>query len=258
MKGRTARQLFTLIIVGILFLQACRGSRSMVDSISGETFRKSRLPIDSLEKHLSDYHKLLYSASGKGKVIIDQPGSHERGTLIFDANRQKALIRYKNGLGIEGGRMLIDGDSVLVYNRIEKTARKMTLQDYSYLYLNGVMPMNPITLLAPDLSKKKVRGLYENEHYYYILFKDGTRAYLDHHDWSIRKIVYPFNRSDAITNFMYNAYAHINGLHLPRKIQMTSHNGQSSLFLMIQSLEINPKQLDFDLDLPKSITIQRL
>jgi len=154
--------------------------------------------------------------------------------------------------------MLIDGDSVLVYDRINKTARKMTLRDYGYLYLNGVMPMNPITLLAPDLSKKKVRGLYENDHYYYILFKDGTRAYLDHHDWSIRKIVYPFNKSDVITNFMYDAYARINGLHLPRKIQMTSHNGQSSLFLMIQSLEINPKQLNLNLDLPKSITIQRL
>lgn len=258
MKGRTLQQLFTIIIVGVVFLQACRGSRSVVDSISGETFHKSSIPVDSLEKHLPNYQKDLLSASGKGKVIIDQPGSHERGTLIFDANRDKALIRYKNGLGIEGGRMLIDGDSVLVYDRINKTARKMTLQDYSYLYLNGVMPMNPITLLAPDLSKKKIRGLYENPHYYYILFKDGTRAYLDHNDWSIRKIVYPFNQSDAITNFMYDAYAHINGLHLPRKIQMTSHNGQSSLFLMIQSLEINPKHLDLNLDLPKSITIQRL
>ena len=257
MKGRTVQYLF-LFISGILLLQACSGSRPVLDSITGETFHKSRVPIDSLKQHLTDYQHSLISASGRGKVIIDQPGSHERGTIIFDANRKEALIRYKNGLGIEGGRMLIDGDSVLIFNRINKTARKMSLQDYSYLYLNGIMPMNPLTLLAPDLSKKAIRGLYENKHYYYILFKDGTRAYLDHQDWTIRKIVYPFDRSDAITNFMYNAYANIKGFHLPRKIQMTSHNAQSSLFLMIESLKINPKQLDFNLGLPKDITIQHL
>lgn len=259
MKGHTTHHLFILLIVlGILFLQACSGSRPVVDTITGETFHKSMLPPDSLQKHLPDYQKLLTSASGRCKVIIDQPGSHESGTIIFDATRQKALIRYKNSLGIEGGRLLIDGDSVLAYNRIDKTARKMSLQDYSYSYLNGVMPMNPITLLAPDLSKKTLRGLYENKHYYYLLFKDGTRAYLDHQDWTIRKLVYPFDRSDAITNFMYNAYANIKGLRLPRKIQMISHNGQSKLFLMIESLKINPEQLDFDLDMPKGITIQRL
>lgn len=255
---RAGRQLFIFIIVGFLFLQACSGSRPVVDTITGETFHKSQLPIDSLQKHLPDYHKLLISARGRGKVIIDQPGSHERGTLIFDANRKEALIRYKNGLGIEGGRMLINGDSVLIYNRINKTARKMSLRDYSYLYLNGIMPMNPLSLLAPDLSQKTVRGLYENKHYYYILFKDGTRAYLDHQDWTIRKIVFPFDRSDAITNFMYNAYANIQGFRLPRKIQMTSHNARSSLFLMIESLHINPKQLDFNIGLPKDITIQHL
>ena len=258
MKGRAIRQLSVLLGVGFFLLQACRGSRAVVDSITGETFHKSHLSLDSLRTHLTDYHKLLSSAKGKGKVIIDQPGNHERGTLIFDADRRKALIRYKNGLGIEGGRMLIEGDSVVIYNRIDKTAKKMSLRDYSYLYLNGVMPMNPLTLLAPDLSHKVIRGLYENKQYYYILFKDGSRAYLDHKDWTIRKIVYPFDRSDAITNFMYSAYANIKGFRLPRKIQMTSHNAQSSLFLMIQSLEINPKQLDFDLGLPKSVTIQHL
>ncbi len=259
MKGFVPHKLFILFIAGAALLQACRGSRPLiVDATTGQTFHKSSLPPDSLRRLLTGYEQTLKGISGKGKVIINQPGNHQRGTLLFDANRNKALVRYKNGLGIEGGRLLISNDSVLIYNRIDKTARKMSLQDYGYLYLNGIMPMNPIALLAPDLGGKPIRALYENKHFYYIRFKDGTRAYLDRKDGSIRKIIYPFKHADAITNFVYSAYATIDGFRLPRKIGMTSNNGRSSLLMLVQSLTINPKHLNFDPGLPAGIKINRL
>lgn len=246
-----------LFLFFVILVQACQSTRHISDESSGSTFHKSKEDPRAVLRSIPDYTNQLKSISGKAKVIVSQPGNVERGTIFFNSDRKQTLFTFKNGLGIEGGQLYFDHDSVLVYNRIDKYARKMSLLGYSYVYLNGIEPINPLNLISPPLNQKKVKSLAESAMFYRLLFRDGTQVIIDRKTRLIKKIIYAAGITTNYTTVIFDGYAKLNHYELPRKIQILSSDKKSNIFLLIQSLEVNPKNLTFSIKLPAHISIER-
>ena len=248
--------LYIFFLIFILF-QACRSTRNVTETPSEKSFSKSNKNALSILHTVPGYNHPLISATGKAKVIVSQPGSVERGTIFFTADRKQTLFTFKNGLGIEGGRLYFNRDSVLVYNRIDKYARKMSLLDYSYVYLNGIEPINPLDVLSPGLKGKKVSKMTENATAYSITFKDKTHILVNRQSHLIKKIVYPSDLAGNFNTIELDGYAKIQNYFVPRKIQILSSDKKSNIFLLIQSLNVNPEKLNFNIKIPSRLKIER-
>ncbi len=246
-----------LFLLSIILVQACQSTKHISDESSGSMYHKSKENPETVLHSIPDYTNQLRTISGKAKVIVSQPGNVERGTIFFNSDRKQTLFTFKNGLGIEGGQLYFDRDSVLVYNRIDKYARKMSLLGYSYVYLNGIEPINPLDLISPPLNQKKVKSLSENDSFYRITFHDGTRVIINKNTHLIKKITYSEGLAINYTTIIFDGYAELNNYELPRKIQILSSDKKSNIFLLIQSLEVNPKNLTFSIKLPAHISIER-
>ena len=242
----------------LLIFQACQSTKFITDNTFKEQFKKSNRNPDSIISKIHNYSDSLNTLSGKARIQISQPGNYQRGTIHFVSDRQESKLIFRNNLGIEGGELYFDKDSALVYNKIDKFARKMSLKRYSYVYLNGLLPVNPITVISPRLGDKKVKKVYESPDYYSLTYRDGTQIILDKNDFLIRKIEYPASMHPDFSTVIFGGYAVINGYHLPRKIQILSSDKKSNIFLLIQSLEINPSNPDFNIHLPPHLTIEHL
>ncbi len=245
------------LLLSIILVQACQSTKHISDQSQESIYHKSKENPEALLRSIPDYTDQLTSISGKAKVIVSQPGNVERGTIFFNSDRKQTLFTFKNGLGIEGGQLYFDHDSVLVYNRIDKYARKMSLLGYSYVYLNGIEPINPLDLISPLLNQKKIKSLSENNLFYKMTFHDGTRVIIDKDTHLIKKITYTAGLALNYTTIIFDGYAKLNDYELPRKIQILSSDKKSNIFLLIQTLEVNPKNLTFSIKLPAHISIER-
>lgn len=249
---------YSVLFLILFIVQACQTTKFITDKSYNEKFRKiSKNPSSVLAK-IPDYTDNLHDISGKTRIQISLPHHYQRGFISFISNRQQSKFKFKNSLGIEGGELYFNKDSVLVYNRIDKFARKMSIQRYSYIYLNGVLPINPINIISPRLDTLKAQNLYQSSDYYAINFHDGTRIIISKKDYLIRKIEYPAGLHSDYTTVMFSGYATIDGFHLPRKIQILSSDKKSNIFLLIQSLKINPSNPDFKIKLPPHLKVEHL
>lgn len=245
-----------MVLVELLAV-ACSASRKVTDKYRNEKFYKSRVRASTIIDHLPDNRHKLTIIKGTARVQVSQPGETERGTVYFDASRNQSLLTFKNGLGIEGGRLLITGDSVLVYNKIDHFARKMSVQSYSYVYLNGMAPVNPLQLLAPDLTAGNISRVLESPTSYVLVTKEGTQYYIGKKESLIRKISYPENAPGHYSTVLFNEFAPQSGMMLPRRIQIISSDRKSSIFLLIRSLDLNPGPVDFHINIPSKMPIER-
>lgn len=132
----------------------------------------------------------------------------------------------------------------------------MSLLDYSYIYLNGIEPINPMDLLAPMLKKMKPRSLYQNKNFYAVTFRNGTRVIINRKTHLIKKIIYNSGLAMNYKTVIFDGYARIGHFILPRKIQILSSDKKSNIFLLIQSLNVNPQNLNFTIKLPAQISIE--
>jgi len=250
---------YSVFLTSLLFIiQACQSTKFITDKSFKETFKKSNLRPSRIESKIPVYTDSLESITGKARIQISQPNHYQRGTIYFVSDRKQSKFTFKNSLGIEGGELYFNKDSALVYNKIDKYARKMSIREYSYVYLNGLLPINPVDVISPHLGQLNAQSVYESPDYYAITYRNGTRIILGKKDFLLRKIEYPKGFHSEYATIIFDGYAEIDGYHLPRKIQILSSDKKSNIFLLIQSLTINPKHPNFKIDLPAHLTVQHL
>ncbi|MDZ7683448.1 MAG: DUF4292 domain-containing protein [Fodinibius sp.] len=245
----------THFILGFLCLAlaACSTTKNVPDGL--DKFAPSPIDPSNIVNEIPDYSNTLTSLKGKGRAIVSEPGNTERVTLLFASTRQKSMVTVRNGIGIEGGQLLTDGDTLLVYNKVDKFARKIPIRGGKLNRINRLASLNILDMISYHLSTEQVESLYESENRYLLELSSGTRIQVDRQSGLIRQIVQPSNSPLPYSRITYDAYASVEGFTLPRRITIFGADKKSKLALQFTALELNPQLDTLGINLPDDIPI---
>lgn len=230
---------------------SCSGTKTITD----DNFKSSSADIAKIVNQLPDHKTDLNTVKGKGRAIVSEPGNTERVTVLFSSNRQKSLVTIRNGIGIEGGQLLTDGDSLLVYNKVDKFARKLSIEGGNLNQINRLASLNILDMINYSVSEDQVQRILESESMYQLQLKAGTKIYVSKDDFTIRHIVQPSSSKLPYSKIEYEAYAAINGFTLPRRISIFGSEGESKVALQITTLDLNIELDSLTINLPDDIDI---
>ncbi len=256
---RFLKPIFYITFVVIL-LSACRTTRP--DSYNTRIVPVEEETHDSILSALPDYSESLYSVSGKGRAIVSEPGNSDRVTIEFETDTLLSLLTIKNRIGIVGAVMLVDQDSILIYNKVDKVAQKVSIIDSRLTSLNELASINLIDLLNYKINSRQVARIerhYEGSDFTtFIIFKTGGYARILEKNKEIEYVEQPRFTGLPYSAIRYENYGEINGYILPRKITILSADEASKVIFQVRSLDTNPGSLNLKIDLPNDIPIERI
>ena len=245
------QKFFIFLGSALLLFSACRTSKP----VESEGFTGSNANTSELISQIPDYSNTLITISGKGKAIVSEPGNTERVTIYFSSTRAKSLITVKNGVGIEGGQMLSDGDSLQVYNKIDNYVRNISIKDGKLSKINNLASLNILTMINFTIDPESVKNVKEDAEYHQLNLDSGARVYLDKESAMIREVRQPSTSELPYSKISYDAYSTIKGYKLPRRITIISADETSKVAFLVQSLEINPKLDPLTIEIPNDATV---
>ncbi len=248
---RRALIFLALLAAGASLLASCSSSRSLADS----DFSRSGVSATELAERVPDYRDSLRTVSGRGRAIVSEPGNSERVTVLFSGNRERSLLEIRNSLGIEGGKLLSDGDTLLIYNRVDRYARKIPLGSDRLRSIDHLASVNILELINYPLAPGAVRRVMESESLYLARMKDGGNIYIDRESGRIRRVEAPSTSELPYSRIIYEGYGETGGYIIPRKITIFSSDGSARVTFQVRSIEINPELDSLSIDLPEDIRI---
>ncbi len=234
-----------------LVLASCSGS----NELRQDGFIPSQKSPSEIVNNIPDYSKNLTSIDGKGRAIVSEPGNTERVTVLFSSNRNRSLVTVRNGIGIEGGQLLTDGDTLLVYNKVDKFARKIPIRGGKLSRINRLASLNILDMISYSVSAGNVESVLENNDLYRLLLTNGTKVDVAKDSGLIRQVLQPQNSKLPYSKIMYDAYGDIEGFKLARKISIFGPEGKSKVALQLTGLELNPDLKTLTINLPEDIPV---
>ncbi len=240
----------------LAFLAACSVTEPL--QVDDMAFVPSEMDAEAFFEEYAAQNVIPQALSGRASVQVSEPGQTDRASVQFRSDRYQSLLLISNNLGIEGGRIHSDPDSVVVYNRIEKVAHKMSHEDAAWFYLNGIGAMNLIRMLHPFTGPEQIGAIFESDEFFLVETAAGERHLLSREGLVLRRTERLDVHPEAYSTFEFENHAELDGYRLPRRIRILSYDGKSNIFLVIRSLETNPSGLDFDPGIPDDIEIIRI
>ncbi|WP_211359370.1 DUF4292 domain-containing protein [Fodinibius salinus] len=237
-----------LLSVGLV---SCSGSKEL--SKSG--FTDSSVPPSDVTASIPDYQSRLLTVKGKGRAIVSEPGNTERVTVTFSSDTAKSLVTIRNGIGIKGGEMLTDGDTLLIYNKVDKRARKVAIKSGNINRINKLASLNILKMIHYPINAENVQRVQENKSLYKIRLSSGTYVLVDKESGFIRQVTPPANSALPYSKITYDSYASVEGFILPRRISIFGANKQSKVSLQLTELDLNPQLNQLTLNIPDDIPI---
>lgn len=250
----TRRFYFLVTIVAMLFLTACSTSRPVMDA----EFSPSDLSKDEVVSGIPNYSEELTTIAGKGRAIVSEPGNSDRVTIDFKANRGLSHLLIQNRIGIEGGQMLVDSDSILIYNKLDKVAQKISIYDGRMTSLNELASINILDLINFKVEQEEVETVLESNNLVQLRLKNGTHVFVDKEEGWVEQVDQPNAAAAPYSRIIYESHGSLEGFILPRKITIFSADGNSRVVFLVRNLTVNPDIRELTIDIPDNIVIQRL
>lgn len=245
--------LFTSLIIGFI-ISACSTSRPITE---GE-FRESNISVRAVVADIPDYSEELKSLSGKGRALVSEPGNSDRVTIDFEADRDLSLLTIQNRIGIEGGQMLVDQDSILIYNKLDKVAQKISIYDGRLTSLNELASINILDLVNFKVNVEEVRLILESNNFFQLRLNNGAQVFVNKETGRIEQVIQTQSNVAPYSKIIYESYGELEGFILPRKITIFSSDEDSRVVFLVRDLNVNPGELKLSIDIPDNIKIQRL
>jgi hypothetical protein len=242
---------FGLLAVLSILVYSCSASKKLTD----QSYQPAGIDAESVVSKIPDYRNELYSMKGTGRAIVSEPGNTERVTLLFSSNRQKSLVTIRNGIGIEGGQLLTNGDTLLIYNKIDKYARKIPIRGGNLDRINRLAALNILDIVSYSVSIDEIQTILENKQTYKLVLASGTEVYVDKQSHLVQKVVQPEESSLPYSKVTYGAYGSLNGFTLPRRITIFGAEEKSKIALQLTALELNPDLNTLIINLPNDIPV---
>lgn len=245
------RAIFLLSLGSLLF--ACSATKPVTDG----NFTKSKTPVEQVIAKVPDYSESLQSLSGKGRAVVSEPGNSDRVTINFESDEDISLLTIQNRIGIEGGQLLVDRDSILIYNRVDKQAQKLSVFEARMTNLNELASINILDLMNFKIPDADVSQVLESDRSYQLLYRGGSQIYVNKEEGWVEQVVRPTNVQAPYSKIIYENYGELEGFLFPRKITIFSADERSRVVFVVQSLRINPDNLNLNIDIPENIVIKR-
>lgn len=246
-----------LLLGGLLALLAFTGCRTPQLVETGE-LEESDLTVRELMEVLPDYSNSLTTLAGSGRALISQPGGSDRVTLSFHSNRTESLVTIRNRLGIEGAQILVQEDSVLIYNRVDQIAEKVSLLNGNLTQVGALTTINLMDLFHYRVAAGRVNRILEDSRYYVLITEGHTRIITDKNNGQILEVEASGQSDLPYRRILYEEYHSLNGFYLPRKITIFSVDGSSRVTFLVQQLETNPALPEMMIPIPEDVRILRL
>ena len=230
-----------LALLPALFLTSgcSRLQWSSFDNIEvGEQFERSNREIAPLIDSVNKHNTSLSRFSGGAKVLVSGPEQSDRVSIEFSSSRDSTFIKVKGSLGVEAAHFWMAGDSLYLHDRLEEEKYRYGINDYTlpfpFIYLRYLRLSD---LLSPGLNLQSEIRVWESSDLFLLTNADGQKSYIGKEDYAIRKQFFPELKSWPSLTVEYAGYYTMNGLLIPRKIQLTNKEEKFRLFLLIQKLE---------------------
>jgi hypothetical protein len=246
-------------LVVMVLVSSCASSKKIAPNRNeplSEEYRPSRIPKKELMTHLGDYS--LTSVQGRARVQFSAPGSSERGIADFRADKTNMLVSIRNNIGIQGGSVLVDTDSVLLYYNLDRIAWKFSLDDYESMSdISMKLPLNLLSVIKPTVLEEDIASIQENVSSYLLTLDDGSELVIDRLSLLPSVIRYKTDIPDRFSEFIYESYSRLNGINLPRRIQAVTNDKNNRIRFDVVDLQVNPANLRFTLNIPNGVPIFR-
>lgn len=239
------------ICYGLLFLSACTSTQKLSET----DYHSSSKDVEQIVDQLPNYSETLKTAEGKGRAIVSEPGNTERVTLIFASNRNKSHVTVRNSIGIQGGQLLTDGDTLLVYNKVDKYARKIPVRGGELDHINRLASLNILDILSYTIRSEDVQNVLENDQSFQLLLTTGTKVFINKESHYIDEITQPEDTELPYSKIQYEGYTEINDYMLPRRITIFGADKKSKIALQLSNLELNSTIDSLTIQLPDDIRI---
>lgn len=245
--------LLKILIIGFV-ITSCTSTRTVTEG----DFSRVNIPEEDIVSKIPNYESELNSVKGKGRALVSEPGNSDRVTIDFEANRELSLLTFQNRIGIEGGQMLVDADSIIIYNKVDKIAQKISIYDGRMTSLNELASINILDLLNYKVETKDVQSVWESNNSYQLRLKNGAHVFVNKEEGWVQQVDQTVEEMAPYSRIVYESYGELNGFTLPRKITIFSADGYSRVVFLVRSLEVNPGKLNLEIDIPNDIVIQRI
>lgn len=248
---------FTAVAVILVFilLNGCRTSHQLIETGDLE---KADISPKELVRLVPSNKESPNTLSGTGRALVSQPGNSDRVTLEFYSDRDTSLVTVRNRLGIEGAKILVHNDSVLVYNRIDEIAEKNAISGGSLSQVGSLASVNLVDLFNYRLNRREIRQILEDENYYVVITSDQTRVTIDKSTGLILNIRSSETSNRPYSEIIYESYDILNGFYLPRKITIFSMDGTSRVTFLVRQLEVNRSLPPLEIQIPEDTLIRIL
>lgn len=243
------------ILIAIFILASCTPSKTVLKK--DEVLLPVTEPTKDIVAKIPNYSNQINAVKGKARAIISEPGNSDRVTLNFETDASLSLLTIKNRVGIEGGKLLVDRDSILIYDKTENVAQKISIQDGHLTNLNELASVNLLDLLNFKIILADVKSIFQTQNEFVLRLNNKGTARINKKDWTINSIVQAWDSGLPFSKIEYDSYAEVEGYKLPRKITILSRDGASRITLQILGLDINPSTLNLELKIPNNIRIER-
>lgn len=244
----------TKYILVIILLAGCSTSQPFLS----EDLAESELTSSELMSMIPDYRESLNTIKGNGRAIVSEPDGSDRVTLQFQSNRDESLITVRTSVGVEGGQIYVDRDSLLIYNRVDRIAEKVPLAMSSQSSVGSIASLNMLDLFNFTFDADNINRIYEDSDSYVALLQNNSRIFIEKSAGRITEVVHSESYENApYSRIEYEGYAEIEEFYLPRKITIFSRDGQSRATFLVQQLEVNETLPRLGIDLPEDIPIYR-
>ncbi|MFU8813068.1 MAG: DUF4292 domain-containing protein [Balneolaceae bacterium] len=236
----------------LLLLAGCGSSGVAVGDLQPATISHSEL----LER-MPNYDGALETVDGSGRALVSEPGSSERVTVEFRSTRDTSLLTIRNSVGISGGQILVEDDSLLIYNAVDRVAQKVSVAQSTLSSVGSIASLNLINLLNFTVTPEEIQTVFEDGSDFVLLLRNEAVVRVGGNGLVKEVIHAPENRRAPYRRIEYEGYAQIEGFQLPRKITILSRDGQSRAVFLVQNLGVNGSLPPLTITIPESVPIQR-
>lgn len=240
-----------VLFAGCLVWASC----SSTMKLSKEGFHPSTAKGKEIAQKVPDYSSELKTVKGKGRAIISEPNNTDRVTLLFSSNRKKSLVTIRNRLGIEGGKLLTDGDTLLVYNKVDEYARKIPIRGSKLEHINRLASLNILEMINYPLNNENIEQIQENNSHFRLSLSNGAQIFVNKESYLVEEVNQPKGTELPYSKILYGAYTDLNGFTLPRKITIFGVDKKSKIALQLTSLDLNTDIGPLTINLPDDIRI---
>lgn len=249
-------QLLLIVILAAL-LAGCATFRG-VDS-NGETeLELATITADSLLSQLPNYSDELHTIDGTGRALVSEPGQSDRVIINFQSTRSTSLITIRTGTGIEGGKILVDGDSLLIYNTVDRIAEKVSVTQSNLSSVGSIASLNMLDLFNFVIKPEEIDQIFDDGRSYILFLNNEATIKISKTGFFVEEVNQPAGAPGrAYRKIEYEGYSDISGFQLPRKITILSSDEQSRAVFLVQRLHVNGKLPPLTIDIPDNVEIRR-